>query len=81
MRHVQSSDAKARFAELLDQVEQGETIVITRHGKPVARIVPDETKRRERKAAALAGIEELRKSMPKVTIEEILAARNEGRKS
>ena len=44
MKHIQSSEAKARFSELLDQVEQGETIVITRHGKPVARIVPDKNR-------------------------------------
>jgi len=80
MRHVQSSDAKARFSELLDQVEQGETIVITRHGKPVARIVPDEERRRARAKAAIEGIEELRKTMPKLTVEEILSARDEGRK-
>ncbi len=75
MKHVQSSEAKARFSEILDQVEQGETIVITRHGKPIARIVPDEEQRRERVKAAIEGIEKLRKTMPKVTIEEILAWR------
>ncbi len=80
MRHVQSSDAKARFAELLGQVEQGETVVITRHGKPVARIVPDDGRRREEVEAALEGISALRKTMPKLTLEEILSARHEGHK-
>ena len=80
MRHVQSSEAKAHFAELLNQVERGETIVITRHGKPVARIVPDEECRRERVKAAIEGIRELRKTMPKLTLEEILSARHEGHK-
>ena len=36
-------DAKAKLSALLDQVEeQGETIIITRHGKPVAKVVPFE---------------------------------------
>jgi prevent-host-death family protein len=33
-------EAKARLSELLDQVEGGEQVVITRHGKPVANISP-----------------------------------------
>ncbi|MXY36699.1 MAG: type II toxin-antitoxin system Phd/YefM family antitoxin, partial [Dehalococcoidia bacterium] len=33
MREIQSTEAKARFAELLRRVENGETVAITRHGK------------------------------------------------
>ena len=32
-------DAKNRLSELLDMVERGEDVTITRHGKPVARLV------------------------------------------
>lgn len=32
--------AKAHLSELLDQVEAGEEIVITRHGRPVAQLTP-----------------------------------------
>jgi prevent-host-death family protein len=32
------AQAKAKFSELLDRVESGETVVITRHGRPVARL-------------------------------------------
>lgn len=35
---VAAHEAKARLSELLDRVESGEEIVITRRGKPVARI-------------------------------------------
>jgi prevent-host-death family protein len=35
---VAVSEAKTHFAELLKAAEAGETIVVTRHGKPVARI-------------------------------------------
>jgi prevent-host-death family protein len=33
-------DAKTRFSELLERVAGGEEITITRHGNPVARLVP-----------------------------------------
>lgn len=41
MLQVQATEAKAKFAELLRNVESGETVVITRHGKKIARLVPD----------------------------------------
>jgi len=34
-------EAKNTLGALLDRVERGEEIVITRHGKPVARLVPN----------------------------------------
>ena len=33
-------EAKNTFGNLLDRVQRGEEIVITRHGQPVARLVP-----------------------------------------
>jgi prevent-host-death family protein len=33
-------EAKARLSTLLDRVERGEELVITRHGKPVAHVIP-----------------------------------------
>jgi prevent-host-death family protein len=64
MREVQASEAKARLASLLDAVERGETIVITRHGKPIARIVPESDLRQ-------AEIEEFRRTIPRIPLEEI----------
>ncbi len=40
MREIGAFEAKNRLGQLLDSVEQGEEVVITRHGKPVARLVP-----------------------------------------
>ena len=40
MREVGAFEAKNRLGALLDQVEHGEEIVITRRGKPVAKLVP-----------------------------------------
>ena len=33
-------EAKAHLSELIERVERGETLTLTRHGRPVARIVP-----------------------------------------
>lgn len=40
---VGAFEAKTKFSELLDRVERGEEVVITRHGKTVARLVADNT--------------------------------------
>jgi prevent-host-death family protein len=39
-RQVTATDAKATILRLLDDAEAGEEIEITRHGRPVARLVP-----------------------------------------
>ena len=80
MKQVQASIAKAKFAELLDDVERGETIEITRHGKTIARLVPDEDARRDANRQAIAKIREMRKNGPRATVAEILAWRDEGRR-
>jgi prevent-host-death family protein len=41
MNTVTALEAKTRFGELLERVARGEEIVITRHDKPVARMVPE----------------------------------------
>mgnify|MGYP002714461186 FL=1 len=37
---ISLSDAKARLTDLVRQAEAGEEVVLTRHGRPAARIVP-----------------------------------------
>jgi prevent-host-death family protein len=80
MREVQASEAKTHLPQLLDDVERGETIVITRHGRPIARLVPDEERRRAERADAIATIKALRKGNGKITVEELLSMRDEGRR-
>ena len=80
MKHIQATELKAKLAELLDEVERGQTLVVTRHGKPIARIMPDEEARRAESRRAIAEIRELRKGAGKATIEEILERRDEGRR-
>jgi prevent-host-death family protein len=40
MKSIAFAEAKARLSELVDDVEAGESVCITRHGKPVAEIRP-----------------------------------------
>jgi prevent-host-death family protein len=80
MRKIQASEAKAHLPQLLDDVERGETLIITRHGRAIARIVPEVDRRQEEVDKAIANIRALRQRNGKVTIEELLSAREEGRK-
>ena len=80
MREIQASEAKIHLSQLLDQVEQGETLVITRHGRPIARIVQEIDRRQEEVDRALAGIRELRKRTGRISVNDLLSARDEGRK-
>ena len=43
MKEIGAFEAKNRLGQLLDLVERGEEVVITRHGKEVARLVPPKT--------------------------------------
>jgi prevent-host-death family protein len=54
MQEVGAFEAKNRFGSLLDKVEKGEEIGITRRGKRVARLVPDKPKRDVEKARKAA---------------------------
>jgi antitoxin (DNA-binding transcriptional repressor) of toxin-antitoxin stability system len=83
---IGAHDAKTRLSELLDRVEAGEEIVITRHGRPVAKLT--RTGPGHDVAAAMAAVtamDELREQIAAeaggpFTIEEIIAWKNEGRR-
>ena len=38
--NISIAEAKARFSELVKRAQAGEEIVLTRHGRPVARVMP-----------------------------------------
>lgn len=80
MREIQASEAKAHLPQLLDDVERGETLIITRHGRPIARLVPERDRRQAERDAAIARIRERRRDKAGISVEEILSARDEGRK-
>jgi prevent-host-death family protein len=80
MRQIQASEAKAHLPQLLDDVERGETLIITRHGRRIARIVPELDRRQEEIDKSMASIRDLRKRTGRITLSELLSARDEGRK-
>ena len=63
MERINLADAKARLSEIVDRVEAGESIEITRRGKPAARLVPPR-KQRELKPVDLETLRKLRGTMP-----------------
>ena len=82
---VTALEAKTRFGQLLDRVSRGEEVVVTRHDKPVARIVPAGRPARKEVRAAAEGLRELRRAIaerrgdqPALTAGEIKALIEEG---
>ena len=77
-------DAKAQFSKIVDRAAHGEETVITRHGKPVAKVVAAEPVFDRAKAkAAVEGLialsDRLRAEGVRVTQAEIKEWINEGR--
>jgi prevent-host-death family protein len=85
MATITAFEAKTRFGELLERVSRGEEIVITKHDKPVARIVPEGETRLSEIRAAARGLRALQKEIAKrkgfkpISHKEIRDAKNEGR--
>ena len=80
MIEIGAFQAKNTLGSLLDRVEGGEEIVITRHGRPVARLVPNTGKRDV--AAARAAFERIRERAKRsggFDWEELKALRDTGR--
>ncbi|MEG9225993.1 type II toxin-antitoxin system Phd/YefM family antitoxin [Aeromicrobium sp. Sec7.5] len=76
---VGAYEAKTHLSKLIAAVEQGETVVITRHGKEVAHLTPP-PKRVRSVSEALEELHELSKGItlgPDVTLKELI---EEGRR-
>jgi prevent-host-death family protein len=81
MLQIGAFQAKNTLGSLLDRVEAGEEIVITRHGRPVARLVPDT--RAWDVAAARAALQRMRDHVPAgegIDWQELKADRDAGRR-
>lgn len=77
---VGAYEAKTHLSELLEKVEAGEEIVITKHGAPVARLVPVKKEASaEERAAAIERIQKLstRLSLTGLKVKDLIA---EGRR-
>jgi prevent-host-death family protein len=83
MREVGAFEAKNKLSELLDLAEKGEEVVITRHGKEVARLVPPRgTVNRDEARAAIQRLRDRAKEENHGPFdwEEWKAYRDEGRR-
>jgi prevent-host-death family protein len=80
MATVNAYEAKTHLPRLIRAAERGETVIITRHGKPVAQLGPVEDKRGFDLAEATARLETLRRRLPKIPLKKLLSARHEGHK-
>jgi prevent-host-death family protein len=63
MAKISASDAKAIFGELLERVSRGEEVVITRHGRAVARLVPEGAQPLAERRHMVAGLHALQESI------------------
>jgi prevent-host-death family protein len=80
MREVQASEAKTHLPRLLDDVERGETVIITRHGRAIARLIPEANRRQDELDRAIESIRALRHHTGRITLAELLSTRHEGHK-
>jgi prevent-host-death family protein len=80
-------EAKTHLSELIARAERGEEVIITRHNKPVAKLVPINEISPEllqQRLKLLAELQDIGRRMVArggpITIEEILQWRDEGRR-
>lgn len=85
MKQIGIFEAKTHLSALLDEVEKGGEVTITRHGKPVARLVQVDTEvtpeDMEKRRAAIAQLRNIAREIDlRVTPEEVKEWIDEGRR-
>lgn len=63
MADIGAYDAKTHLPKLLERVEKGERFVITRHGKPVAELIPVAARDTEAISRAIADVRAVRQRL------------------
>jgi len=63
MERIGIYDARSKLSELIERVQSGEEVVLTRHGEAVARLVPEKRRRKRSRAAAVARIRALARKL------------------
>lgn len=79
MKTVGAYEAKTHLSRLLEEVEKGETIVITKHGSPVAMLTPAPNVKQIDVAAVIGDLRSLRQevSRDRASVREMI---EEGRR-
>ena len=78
MESVGAYEAKTHLPRLLERVLRGESLTITRHGRPVARLVPVEDDERDRALRASRRILERRSRLARYPLSDLLDTVHEG---
>ena len=78
MRSIGAYEAKTHLPRLLDRVAQGESLTITRHGRPVARLVPVQDEARDRARLAARRILERRARLERTSVPDLIGTIHEG---
>ena len=78
MQSIGAYEAKTYLPRLLDRVARGESLTITRHGRPVARLVPVANEARDRARHAARRILERRARLNLISVSELIDAVHEG---
>lgn len=78
MDQVGAYEAKTHLPRLLERVRRGESLTITRHGRPIARLVPVEDDDRERALEAARQIRERRARLRRTSVADLIDTIHEG---
>jgi prevent-host-death family protein len=79
MREISVSQIRNHLSKILREIERGEAFIVTRYGRPIARLAPAPFDR-TRSARAVEGIRALAQKTRGMTAAAILEARDEGRR-
>jgi prevent-host-death family protein len=69
MSTVSAYEARMHLPRLIRAAERGQTVIMTRHGKPVTQLGPVQEQRGVNVAEATARLEALRRRLPKISLE------------
>ncbi|HMN95898.1 MAG TPA: type II toxin-antitoxin system prevent-host-death family antitoxin [Phycisphaerales bacterium] len=78
MEVIGAFDAKTKLSELLERASRGESFQITKHGRPIARLVPDRAADRTRSRAAAERLKRMRGMFGAMARAELTALKHEG---
>ena len=77
MEMIAANEAKTHLGRLLERVARGEHLIITRHGKPVAQLIPVSADRQRARQGA-ARMVERRRHLKRAPLAELMATIHEG---
>ena len=80
MRKIGVHEAQTRLPKILDHVARGESLTITRYGRPVARLVPTENEDHKGAEQAAWRIANRRRRLKQASVADLIDTLHEGRR-